>query len=433
MRTNLLSKCTKEIENLSSQVTAAISGSAEAITKATDQDNEFKLVVESRLSLAKAWSGTSEKALTSEEFREAVKSSDAAAVDEDNLTNLSIKVDMQNWVSEIKNCTTEIEVKAKAAEWSAMMGSVAQLVESLSRSRKDLNSSIATRIRQEKKKVEREQKDAEKKRKREEENTAKEAAAHAGSAAATHMGASIGAIEFKVFSCDLADVHEVTGVTKEVLDGVDWEAPWTFHAGSSYDHLLKGSLGATVNMFCKLYQTSSNKNYQKVGYGTSVLEKAQGLSDVDSILFGCMPPQLDVTSAGFTGMGDVQKLLLTQGKVHLYGLNPKKNFMCTRFASESMHANTLRLHLVGDLEVLLMPPTALDKHFKNGEGCLKSASVLNLFQTGKLSDAQRCALLRVSVKPMSMLYVPAGWLTVCRGSGDSQHQCGVQLCFYHSF
>ena len=46
---------------------------------------------------------------------------------------------MQHWVSQIKNGTNEGDVKSNVGEWSAMLASVAQLVESLSRSRKDLH------------------------------------------------------------------------------------------------------------------------------------------------------------------------------------------------------------------------------------------------------------------------------------------------------
>jgi hypothetical protein len=41
-------------------------------------------------------------------------------------------------VSQIKNCTNEGDAKSKVVDWSAMLASVAQLVESLSRSRQDL-------------------------------------------------------------------------------------------------------------------------------------------------------------------------------------------------------------------------------------------------------------------------------------------------------
>jgi hypothetical protein len=55
-----------------------------------------------------------------------------------------------------------------------------------------------------------------------------------------------------------------------------------------------------------------------------------------------------------------------------------------------------------------------------------------LLKTGALTDPQQGALVKALVKPKSILYAPAGWITMVRAVGDSQHQCGFQACFYHT-
>ena len=72
-----------------------------------------------------------------------------------------------------------------------------------------------------------------------------------------------------------------------------------------------------------------------------------------------------MSSATFTSIGEAHNMVLTQSKIHLYGPSPKKRCVTSRFASEALHSDTMRLHIVGDLEVLLMPPSAMEKHLES--------------------------------------------------------------------
>ena len=55
-------------------------------------------------------------------------------------------------------------------------------------------------------------------------------------------------------------------------------------------------------------------------------------------------------------------MVLTQSKIHLYGLNPKKHFVTSRFASEALHSDTMRLHLGGLAHATQCDGEALREH-----------------------------------------------------------------------
>ena len=451
LRTNLLSKCTKELETLKTACANGISNAATTAASASDEhDSEFKTVMAERVTLAKAWMGSltqredGAKATVEEnqkELMDKIKGSSAAALDEDNLPNLYCHHALTEWVANVKTLTGEAGVKAASLQWSQRLAAATQLLESMARSRKDLMTAINTRERQEKKRKEKESakeakqlKEAEEASKKQKEEQMKLDARTAGNMQISAVGGqvSLWGVWEKSFGA-IASLTDVNGIPHDV----NWSKPWVAIGGPWTQELADNVVvQKSLSSFGRLYKTASNKNYVKTGFGSATLERTQGLDEVAAIFCKILPESnvLDLSGGpGWLGFPDaLLKQLQLQCRVHLYGMNPNVQHFSSKFGAESVQSASLRIHMSGNLQVVMVPPQALDRVLDD-VGSPNISSFREKLLSGLMSEELTADFLHTELPAGSILYTPAGWLSLTRvrGAKDTDSVYGFQKCFYH--